>query len=61
MELVLFATNAIVIYMLAAWAVRVLEKRRGKILAQRQVIFFLIFLTLALISFSVIEALLSTG
>ncbi len=59
MELVVFTINAITIYLLADWLVTLLENRRGKVLAQRQVLFFFIFLLLALISFSVIQAVLS--
>lgn len=55
-QLVIFTINAIAIYLLADWALRILERRQGKQLAQRQVIFFLIFLALALISFSIIQA-----
>lgn len=59
MELVVFTINAIAIYLLADWLLTFLEKRRGKVLAQRQVVFFFIFLLLALISFSVIQAVFS--
>ncbi len=59
MELVVFTINAIAIYVLADWLLTRLEKWRGKVLAQRQVLFFVIFLLLALLSFSVIQAVLS--
>ena len=59
MELVVFTINAIAIYLLADWLLTLLEKRRGKVLSQRQVVFFFIFLLLALISFSVIQAVFS--
>ena len=57
-ELFLFTLNAIVIYLVSDWLVRLIEKRRGKAIKQRQVIFFVIFLSLALISFRLLKALL---
>jgi len=57
-ELFLFTLNAIVVYLVSDWLVRLIEKRRGKAIKQRQVIFFIIFLTLALISFRLLKALL---
>ncbi len=59
MDLVVFAINAVVIYLLADWIVRLLEKRQGRLMAQRQVVFFVVFLLLALISFSLIQAMLA--
>jgi predicted PurR-regulated permease PerM len=55
------ALNAIVIYLLADWLVRKLEQRRGTALKQRQVVFFVIFLALALVSFAVLRRILGTG
>ena len=57
-DLILFTLNAIVIYLVADWLVRLIEKRRGSALKQRQVIFFIIFLSLALISFRFLKSLL---
>lgn len=57
-ELVLFTLNAVVIYVLADALLRLVERRRGGALPQRQVIFFVIFLTLALISFAALRQLL---
>jgi hypothetical protein len=57
-ELILFSLNAIVIYLLSDWLIRLIEKRRGEVLKQRQVIFFVIFLTLALGSFQLMQMLL---
>ncbi len=57
-DLFLFTLNAIVIYLIADWLVRQIEKRRGGALKQRQVIFFIIFLGLALISFRFLKSLL---
>ncbi len=59
-DLILFTLNAIVIYLVADWLVRLIEKRRGGTMKQRQVIFFIIFLSLALISFRLLKTLLGT-
>jgi len=57
-DLILFTLNAIVIYLVSDWLVRLIEKRRGEALKQRQVVFFVIFLTLALVSFRFMKMLL---
>ena len=57
-DLILFTLNAIVIYLFSDWLVRLIEKQRGEVLKQRQVIFFIIFLTLALGSFQLMKMLL---
>ena len=57
-DLILFTLNAIVIYVLADWLLRLLERRRGSVLPQRQIVFFVIFLSLALASFAVLRNLL---
>lgn len=59
-ELFLFTLNAIVIYLVSDWLVRLIEKRRGKVLKQRQIVFFFIFLTLALVSFRLLKSLLGS-
>jgi len=59
-DLILFSLNAIVIYLLADWLVRLVEKRRGAVLKQRQVLFFVIFLVLALVSFRLLKMLLGS-
>ena len=57
-ELVLFTVNAIVIYLVADRLVRLMERRLGRVLKQRQVVFFAIFLVLALLSFRLLRSLL---
>ena len=57
MEIVVFTLNAIVVYLLADWIIRVMERKKGAALKNRQVIFFVIFLSLALISFNVLKTL----
>jgi hypothetical protein len=58
-EIILFTLNAVVIYLFSDWLVRMIEKRTGKVLKQRQVVFFVIFLVLALVSFQVLQNLLA--
>lgn len=58
-EILLFTLNAIVIYLIADWIVRRIEANKGAVLKQRQVIFFAIFLVLALISFRLLRMVLT--
>jgi len=58
-ELILFTLNAVVIYLVSDWIVKLIEKRRGQPLKQRQVVFFAVFLILALTSFQMLQVLLS--
>ena len=58
-EILLFTLVAIVIYLVSDWIVRMIEVRRGAALKQRQVVFFAVFLVLALISFRVLRILLT--
>ena len=55
MEIIVFTLNAILVYLLADWIIRVIEQKKGKVLKYRQVIFFAVFLSLALISFNVLQ------
>jgi len=57
-ELVLFTLNAVVIYLVADRLVRLIEHRLGRVLKQRQIVFFAIFLVLALLSFRLLRAVL---
>ena len=58
-ELFLFTLNAVVIYLVSDWLLKLIEKRRGKALKQRQVVFFGIFLVLALTSFQILRYLIA--
>lgn len=60
-DLIIFTLNAIVIYLVADWLVRALEGRRGEAFKQRQVVFFAIFLCLALMSFAVLRRISGAG
>ncbi|MDH4049753.1 MAG: hypothetical protein OEW68_11930 [Gammaproteobacteria bacterium] len=59
MEILVFTLNAIVVYLLSDWIVRQLEQKRGAPLKQRQLVFFVVFLALALISFNLLQNLLA--
>ena len=58
-EIILFTLNAVVIYLVADWLVRLIEKRRGAVMKQRQVVFFFIILVLAMVSFQVLQNVLA--
>lgn len=58
MEIVVFTLNAIVVYLLSDWIIRRIEQQRGGALKNRQIIFFVVFLSLALISFNVLQNIL---
>ncbi len=58
-EILLFTLVAIVIYLVSDRIIRIIEGRRGQILKNRQVIFFAVFLVLALVSFRVLRTLLT--
>jgi len=59
-EILLFTLVAIVIYLASDWIIRKIETRRGEVLKNRQVIFFAIFLVMALVSFRVLRILLTS-
>jgi surface polysaccharide O-acyltransferase-like enzyme len=56
-DLILFSLNAILVYLLSDWILRLVERKRGAVISQRQIIFFVIFLTLALLSFALLRKL----
>jgi hypothetical protein len=58
MEILVFTLNAIVVYLLADWIIRLIEQQRGEVLKNRQLIFFAVFLPLALITFNVLQRIL---
>jgi len=55
MELLIFTLNAIFIYLFSDWILRQVELRKGRPLKQRQMVFFLIFIALALASFELLN------
>jgi hypothetical protein len=59
LEILIFTLNAILVYLVSDWLVRLIERRRGVPVKQRQVLFFVIFLVLALVSFQLLNTLFS--
>jgi len=59
MEILAFTATAIVIYLLADWILRAIEQKHGEVLKQRQAVFFVIILVLALISFRLLRLIFS--
>ena len=57
MEVILFTLVAVVLYFFSDWLLQRVETRLGRRLEHRTLVFFGIILTLALISFSLIEQL----
>ena len=55
MDIVLFTAVAIAIYLSADWVLRWAEERRGAAFKHRHVIFFAVFLVLALTSFELLK------
>lgn len=60
-EIVIFTLNAIFIYFAADWIVRMIEVQRGEVFKQRQVVFFVVILALALVTFRLLRVLLTSG
>ena len=60
MEIIVFTLNAVVVYLLADWIIRLIEVKNGGNLKHRQVIFFVVFLSLALLSFNILRSLLTS-
>lgn len=57
-EIVLFTLVAVALYFAADWTLRAIERRRGAPFRNRQIIYFVIILVLALVTFEVIGRLL---
>jgi predicted PurR-regulated permease PerM len=60
-EILIFMLNAIVMYFVADWIVRMIEIKRGEALKQRQAVFFVIIFVLLLFSFQVLRAVSQSG
>ncbi len=60
MEFVYFTVAAIGLYFFADWLLDRIERRLGRRLEQRSLIFFAILLTSALVAFALIRGLLGT-
>lgn len=60
MEFLLFTVSGIFIYVTSDAIVKLIEEKKGELLPNRSLIFFAIFLPLALISFQVIQYLMAS-
>jgi hypothetical protein len=56
MEMILFTVVAIGLYLVSDYILNLIEIRRGERLPNRSVVFFVIFLSLALVSFGLIRS-----
>lgn len=60
-EILIFTLNGIAVYLVADWIVRLIETKQGAVLKYRQIVFFVIFLSLALTTFQALRMLLQTS
>ena len=58
MEALYYTITGVVLYLLADWILRLLETRAGRIFEHRTLIFFVLLLTMALVTFAAIRRLL---
>ena len=56
MEILAYTVVAMALYMVSDWILRTIEARLGKTVPQRQVVFFVILLVLALGSFAILRS-----
>ena len=61
MEILVFTLNAIFVYLFSDWVIRTIEEKRGEELKHRQIIFFVVFLILVLVSFQVLRIIFAAG
>ena len=55
MQILIFTLNAVLVYFFSDWLLRTIEQRLGRVLKQRQAIFFGIFLVLIMVSFELLN------
>jgi predicted PurR-regulated permease PerM len=61
MQIIYYTVAGIVLYLVADWILRQLERRRGSVFENRTLIFFFILLALALVTFQAIQYFLATS
>jgi hypothetical protein len=61
MQIVLFTVVAAGLYFFTDWALRLIEQRRGAPLPNRNLVFFVIILVAAIVSFQIIQRILLGG
>ena len=57
MEAVYYTVTGVVLYLLADWILRLIEARAGRVFEHRALIFFVLLLSLALVTFAAIRRL----
>lgn len=55
MEILAFTLVAIFVYFFSDWVLRLIERQRGEVFKNRQVVFFVIILISALVSFELVN------
>lgn len=55
--MIYFTAVAIVLYVVSDWILRQIEIKRGELLPNRSVVFFIIITVLSVVSFSIIQSL----
>jgi len=53
-EIIAFTITGIILYVLTNQIVSLIEKKRGELLEQRTIVFFIIFFVLAMLAFQVV-------
>ena len=61
LEVILFTIVAVALYFMTDWILRTVEQHRGEPLPNRNIIFFVIILVLAITSFEFIQRVLMGG
>ena len=61
MEIVAYTVAGIILYFFSDWVLNMLEKVHGEPLPQRNLVFFVLILTLSLSSFGLIRTLMPSG
>ena len=56
MEILVFSLNAIFVYLFSDWIIRKLEEKRGAALRYRQLVFFVVFLVLVMLTFQLMKS-----
>ena len=61
MDIALFAVTGIIVYLLSDWIVKAIDKQRAEPLQNRQLIFFIVFFGLILLSFEALKYFLAAS
>ena len=61
MEIVVFTLIAVFVYLFSDWIIRKIEEKRGAVLKHRQIVFFVVFLALVMLTFQIMKSIFSSG